>query len=387
MRKASATVLLAALIVWVGAGVQTAHGQTFKVLYAFKGGTDGGSPETSLIRDNAGNLYGTTDIGGVQNAGVVFKLSPKGKETVLYLFPGTFTVIPSSLTQDSAGNLYGTTINEPPLHRFGTVYKLDLNGNRTILYSFTGGTDGSQPMGGLTLDAAGSLYGTCFQGSVYATGIVFKVDPTGKETVLHAFAGATDGQFPAAGLVSDGKGHLYGTTTWGGDAIHPNGSVFRVSTAGKEKVLYRFALLPDGDVPNAGLFRDAAGNLYGTTTYGGSGGGIGGLGTVFKLDPKGKETILYNFTTGGDGYFPYGTVVMDANGNLYGTTYYGGKHDLGTVFKLDPAGHETILHSFTGLGDGGNPLSGLILDSQGYLYGTAVMGGRGGFGTVFRVKP
>src|SRR5271157_511854 len=266
----------------------------------------------------------------------------------------------------------------------------------SVLYSFKVGTDGDGPFAGLVRDAQGNLYGTTLWGGAYDLGTVFKVDTNGNETVLHSFpATGGDGSQPLAGLVLDVQGNLYGTTGKGGDvacnlAYGPGcGTVFKVDTTGKETVLYSFPGYPGhGAYPNAGLVLDALGNLYGTT----GGGGAADAGTVFKLAPPvppsvtWTETVLHSFTGGADGETPSAGLVRDAQGNLYGTTIGGGAYDLGTVFKVDTNGNETVLHSFPATGgDGSQPRAGLVLDAQGNLYGTTYVGGASGDGTVFKL--
>jgi uncharacterized repeat protein (TIGR03803 family) len=300
---------------------------TEKVLYNFTGGTDGANPAGRLIRDTAGNLYGTTGEGGSsaplcqQGCGTVFKLDATGKETVLYRFTGgTDGLGPSGgLVRDVAGNLYGVTFNGG-FYGHGAVFKLDAADRETVLYSFTGGTDGSNPFGELVRDTAGKLYGTTTYGGDLicggdggGCGVVFKVDTTHKESVLHSFAGV-DGQEPQAGLVRDAAGNLYGTTNYGG--AHGWGVVFKIDTTDKETVRYSFSGGADGSSPSGGVVRDTAGNLYGSTAYGGDLTSCGiGCGVVFKLDTTHKETVLYAFTGGADGSLP-GGVIRDVPGNL-----------------------------------------------------------------------
>jgi uncharacterized repeat protein (TIGR03803 family) len=241
----------------------------------------------------------------------------------------------------------------------------------------------------LVRDAAGNLYGTTqYGGTNGGFGTVFKLDAAGKLTLLHSFAGTPDGEDPYAGLLRDKLGNLYGTTQYGGTG-GGFGTVFKLDAAGKLTLLHSFSGTPDGENPLAGLLRDGAGNLYGTTKYGGTGGGYG---TVFKLSAKGKLILLYSFTGTPDGENPYARLIRDASGNLYGTTFYGGTSGYGTVFKLDTAGKLTILHSFNSAPDGANPLGGLILDKAGNLYGTTSDGGDlscgfSGCGTVFKITP
>jgi len=215
---------------------------------------------------------------------------------------------------------------------------LDPTGKESILYSFTGGPDGAMPAAGLFRDPMGNLYGTAeFGGSGFAgggNGVVFKLTPDGAETVLYTFTGGTDGAKPAAGLVSDEAGDLYGTTYEGGSG---NGVVFKLDETGRESVLHSFAGGSDGALPAGGLTRDSAGNLYGSTSEGGNGTGCGGTvgcGTVFKLDTNGNEVILYRFTGTVDGALPFAGLILDPDGNLYGTTQLGGSNNKGVVFEL-----------------------------------------------------
>jgi uncharacterized repeat protein (TIGR03803 family) len=312
--------------------------------------------------------------------------------TVLYAFTGGADgATPTDLMLDAKGNLYGTTVyggssNFP--NGYGVVFKVDRTNKEPVLYSFTGPPDGANPdRGGVVRDAAGNLYGTTLAGGASGYyGTVFKLDNTGKESVLYSFTGGADGGEPFAGVVRDAKGNLYGTTTYGGDltcdAPYGCGVVFKVDTTGTETVLHTFTGSGgDGGNPVAGLVRDAAGNLYGTTRWYGA----SGDGTVFNVDRTGKETVLYSFT-GGDGSTPYAGLVRDAAGNLYGTTLDGGGSGYGTVFKLDKSGKETVLHSFAGPpADGAYPFAGLVRDAKGNLYGTTGSGGPFDWGTVFKL--
>ena len=380
-----------------------AQAQTFKVLYEFPRGADGANPAAGLVRDAAGNLYGTVAPGGntscYSGCGLVFSLSPAGVETVLYSFTGTngdgeYPV--AGLLRDAAGDLYGTTQNGGPTG-CGILFKLDPSGNETVLYSFAGGTDGCIPNLGVIQDAEGNLYGATYSGgdsncTVGGCGVVFKLDKAGKETILHRFHGR-DGAFAGNGfLVWDAAGNLYGTTVAGGDTC-PWGSlgcgvVFRVSKTGKETVLHKFTGYTDGHAPISGVLRDEAGNLYGTV----SGGGDlncnygNGCGVIFKLDKRGKMSQLYTFK-GADGAIPYAGLIQDPAGNFYGTTTQGGESGEGTAFVLRKNGKETVLHSFTGDADGYEPNGWLIRDQAGNLYGAASNGGTYGGGTVFKITP
>jgi len=265
-----------------------------------------------------------------------------------------------------------------------------------VLYTFTGGADGGTPYAGLVQDAKEDLYGTTSSGGSFSnSGVVFKVSSKGKEAVLYTFTGGADGGNPYAGLVQGANGILYGTTLTGGDIScnHPYGcgTVFKVTKTGKETVLYTFTGGADGGYPYAGLVRDAEGNLYGTTIEGGdlSCNHPYGCGTVFKVTKTGKETVLYTFTGGADGGYPYAGLVRDAKGNLYGTTSTGGALKAGVVFRVSSKGKETVLYTFTGGVDGASPLvlGRLVQDAKGRLYGTTELGGASKFGTVFKLIP
>jgi len=371
----------------------------FQVLYSFQGGADGAGPVAALVADGAGNLYGTAEYGGDGN-GVVFKVDASGKETVLYSFKGgTDGANPTgALARDAAGNLYGTTLNGAgsgcgPLDGCGTVFKLDATGKETVLYRFTGGTNGTAPFAGLIRDKDGNLYGTTTAGGGSGCGgsgcgTVFKVDAAGEETVLHRFAGGKDGSNPQASVIRDAQGNLYGTTLQGGGSgCNDNagcGTVYKLNTAGKEQVLHRFTG-GDGGWPWS-LTRDAGGNLYGTASIGGR----SGAGTVFKLSPTGKITTLYSFTGRADGASPTGGVILDRAGNLYGTADQGGNScgnlSCGTVFRLDTTLKFSVLHRFIG-GDGEFPIAGLVRDRAGNLYGTTIDGGSVNSGVVFKLTP
>jgi uncharacterized repeat protein (TIGR03803 family) len=277
------------------------------------------------------------------------------------------------------------------------VFRLAPDGTETVLYSFCrlGGRhcrDGAFPQGGLIMDTDGNLYGTTLQGGgIGVAGTVFKLAPDGTETVLYRFCrlGGTHCLLPAPGLIMDTAGNLYGTTFTGG--ADNGGTVFRLAPDGTETVLYSFCRLGgrycrDGRSPAGGLIMDTDGNLYGATYYGG--GGLGHAGTVFKLAPDGTETVLYRFCTVvdcRDGVRPSGGLIMDAAGNLYGTTANGGI-GAGTVFKLAPDGTETVLYRFcrqSSCIDGARPAGGLIMDAAGNLYGSTQGGGIGEAGVVF----
>ena len=376
----------------------------FRVLYQYPNPTDAGGPTARLLRDDRGNLYGVGG-GGPDNYGVVFKLNPGGQETVLYTFNGTDGSHPQGgLVRDADGNLYGTTAYGGP-KGYGNVFRLTPSGVLTVLHNFHGAPDGANPEGDLLLDAAGNLYGTTVEGGqgcsnpygASGCGTVFKIAPDGKESVLYRFTDTPDGAHPAAGLVADRDGNLYGTTGAGGIIYareFPLGTVFRVTPDGEETVLYRFngSANADGQNPNSTLIWDDDGNLYGTTTEG----GVNGYGTVFKLTPSGQEAVLYAFPGySGDGLNPEAGLVRDRDGSLFGTTEAGGSETngcagsgCGVVFRVAPNNAETILQSFIDTGDDGCvPDTALITDREGTLFGSTLFCGTTGNGVIFRIRP
>ena len=394
-RKVRVTGLLG--LVWTLTALVTAPAlaqtATELVLHNFTRAT-GAHPIVGVIRDSAGNLYGTTTVGGTSGQGVVYKLDTARQYTVLHNFTGGLDGGQpyAGVIRDSAGNLYGTTSSGGTANA-GVVYKLDTAGHEMVLYNFTGGTDGNEPLAGVIRDSAGNLYGTTayggtpcpppVQGDPPGCGVVYRLDTAGRETVLYSFTGGADGSVPYAGVIRDSAGSLYGTTYAGGTAN--DGVVYRVDTPGQETVLCSFNGY-DGASPFAGVIRDSAGNLYGTTA--GGGGPFGdGQGVVYKLEPAGNITVLYSFPGGADGGEIFAGVIRDSAGNLYGTTFFGGIADAGVVYKLDPSGNYTVLYSFTGGVNGANPYSGVICGPKGRLFGTTYYGGTNNRGVVFELKP
>jgi len=392
------------------------HAAAEVVLHNFDyNGRDGLWPGGTLVIDADGNLYGTAYQGGTYTSvpdcgaygcGIVFELArnPGGGHTekVLHSFSGTDGCFPlAGLTMDAAGNLYGTA-GGCGQYGGGTAFELSPNAaggwTRKVLHHFGKNTDGQGSAGVLVFDAAGNLYGTTFGGGMYDLGTVFELSPKAgggwTEKVLHSFNDdGEDGFYPYSGLVLDPAGNLYGTTAYGGK--YGVGTVLELSPkpggGWTEKVIHHFYY---GALPYAGLVLDPAGNLYGTTF----GDGMYGLGTVFELSPKpgggwtGK--LIHKFHNNGrDGSNPEGSgLVLDNAGNLYGATFLGGRYGLGTVFELSPnAGGgwtEKVLHSFNRDGtDGFCVYASLVFGADGYLYGTTVDGGLYNYGTVFRILP
>ncbi len=405
LRGVVAALALAAALVPAWAVPRPGGGVRFKVLYSFQGSpNDGATPAGKLILDASSNLYGMTEYGGARTLGwgTVFKLDTAGKETVLYAFTGGTDggYAFGGLVRDPAGNLYGSTSagGYPSCggDGCGVVFELDTTGKETVLYQFLGGNDGADPNGDLVRDTAGNLYGTAYWGPYGGGGVAFQVDRNGNEAVLHQFDGLPDGESPVAGVLRDGKGNLYGTNSAGGGGACWGGcgTVFKLSKTGKETILYRFLASPDGAFPYAGLVPGATGNFYGTTYNGGDQActDMGpGCGTVFEVSASGREKVLYRFQGKKKEGFPFGGLVRDAAGNLYGTTagdfLFGRATLYGTVFKLDTRGKETVLHRFTGGADGCTPKGNLTLDSAGNVYGVASGCGAYGDGVVFRITP
>jgi uncharacterized repeat protein (TIGR03803 family) len=322
--------------------------------------------------------------------GVVFKIDVSGHETVLHSFSGTDgEYLTAGLIVDDAGNLFGTAQTGGSSND-GLVFKLDPSGNETVLHNFTGGTDGAGPHAALLRDASGNLYGSTGVGGSsgcggHGCGVVFKIDSNGNESVFHSFSG-TDGSGPSGALIQDAAGNFYGATQEGGSSSGCRGLgcgvVFKLDPSGNETVLHSFSGA-DGAYPGGPLIRDSAGNLYGTTI----GGGSSNDGIVFKIKTNGHESVLLNFS-GLDGWYVNGGLVMNAAGVLFGTTFHGGSRDHGVVFALDTNGNETVLHSFGGgTGPGKEPFAGLFRDAAGNLYGTTQQGGGNcGCGVVFELS-
>jgi uncharacterized repeat protein (TIGR03803 family) len=389
---------------------------TENVVYYFQGdrgtATDGAAPTAGLITDQNGNFYGTTRLGGSgcgrgnRGCGTVFEVpAGGGSDIILYNFTdGADGGNPeSTLVMDSSGNLYGTASNGGANGK-GVVFEVAPNGTETVLYSFAGGNDGSTPTAGLIVDQNGNLYGTTSQGGgkkscTGGCGTVFELSPGGTETVLYRFGGQADGWAPMGSLVADSSGNLYGTTEYAGNrgqcASNGCGTVFKLSN-GVKTILHTFtgSSASDGANPVANLIFDASGNLYGTTTIGGTGTNCGtpGCGTVFEISSGGAESVLYSFKNYThvdmyDGATPEGGLLLDGNGNLFGTTAQGGNSsNRGTVFELAPNGTETVLFTFLhGSVTGYTPSGSLIEDVAGNLYGTTSSGAQFHSGNVFQI--
>jgi len=283
---------------------------------------------------------------------------------------------PVSGLTDFNGALYGTTYGGGG--QWGVVYRISSAGKGNILYSFKAGDDGAHPYAGLTV-LNGMFYGTTAEGGAKGAGTVFRITPSGDEHVIYSFTGGSDGEYPYGALIVVG-GELFGTTYQGGSTGSSGwGTIFKVSTAGREQVLYRFKAGSDGAHPVGGL-ASFDGALYGTTYQGGS----KGAGTVFVFS-SGAERILYSFKGGSDGEYPLAPLIA-VNGEMYGTTYQGGiSTGWGTVYEVSTTGVERVLYRFKAGNDGAHPQYGGLLSLDGALYGTTYQGGTAGAGTVFKV--
>ena len=340
-----------------------ASAQTLTILHKFAGGSDGELPQQGLVRGENGDFYGTTHGNPLprpftSTGGTIFKIDATGRLTTLYRFTGSTGENPTGgrLLRDDEGNLYGMTENGALPFAFskGTLYRLSPEGVISVRHVFGSGTDGLYPLGTLHRDRFDNLYGATVGGGTFGWGTAFKLSPDGNETILHDFNIGVDGWIPGGGLVADAAGNLYGVTTYGGPLPTNLGEVYKTSDSGAYTVVHAFTG-PDGSEPVGELVFDHEGNIYGTTTRGGS----YGSGTLFKIDHSGKFTILHNFSGGS----PDGTLIRGERGTFYGATTSG-------IFKMDPAGKVTILFTFPPSVAQGPPNSPLALDEDGNLYGT-----------------
>lgn len=374
--------------------VPGASAQTLNVVHNFTGGSDGGNPVNGFLMNAKGDMYGTASSGGASGLGVVFRLSGKGVETVLHSFAGgTDGAAPNGgVIQNAKGDFFGTTTAGGAAGQ-GTVFRVK-GKKEVVLYSFAGGTDGADPQAGLVMDAAGNLYGTTSAGGASGNGTVFELvapaekNGTWTETVLYSFGTGTDGAAPIGGVTLDAAGNLYGTTSLGG--ANGYGTVFELTPGAQwsETILHSFQNGDDGATPYAGLISDAAGNLYGAATDGGANGG----GTVFELTSSGGN---WNFAVlaSQPGWGISGTfrdLMLDASGNIYGTTHCDGNNSAGTIYELTPSGggawNYTLLYTFTGGADGLYSISNLVM-KNGNLYGTTIDGGANGAGVIYELTP
>lgn len=395
--KTALAILVAALL------LTAAHAQTFKVFYSFSG-QDGIQPNGDLLRDAAGNFYGTTVLGGKSNRGVVFKLDPQGHNTTLYSFTGGsdggFPI--GRVIRDAGGSLYGiTSLGGDPTCSCGTVFQLKPDGTLVVLHKFKGGLDGmqnqAQPELGLVrigqnFYGSASFGGTPGCDGTLGCGVVFKVTPSGKETVLHRFANGSDGVFPQD-LIRDKDGNLYGAA----ESYSNGGSIFQMTKSGDLTTLYVFPGGVGGTSPRWRLLRHPDGSFYGVTQFGGNTTncptGSAGCGVVFKVNALGNERVLHTFgKKANDGVTPSGG-LLDIAGTFYGLTVYGGTTNgtcsfgCGTVYRASTSGNYAVVYRFTGGTDGWLPSGSLAQDSDGNLYGAAQLGGANNNGVIFKITP
>ncbi len=411
------TLVSLCLVAFVGSLSPAAQAQTFSVIHTFTGSGGGGAIPKSGVTIRAGVLYGTTylnDLGSDSGEGAVYQMTQTGSDwtyTPIFLFPadGSGGAHPAAgVVVGPDSHLYGTT-NSGGSDNNGVVFDLTppLSVCKTVrcfwkqnvIHNFAGVPDGGLPeYGNLTWDAQGNIYGTTSAGGAYDLGAVFEITKSGntwKETPIYSFSGGnSDGSSPQNGVIVDANGRLFGTTLTGGLYNPYVGTVFAVTyipgVGWQEKILFAFTGGDEGRYPAAGLIFDKNGNLYGTTTDGGSGGG----GTIFELSPFGDTwvfNLLYSFPgQSGNNCGPWGTLTMDAAGNLYGATYCDGAYQQGNIFELANTANGwtyTSLHDFSGGSDGAYPSSSVNRDTDGTLYGTATVGGSSNKGVVWMIQP
>lgn len=390
-----------------------AYAQSFTSLVDFDRNNGGVPQYGALVQGTDGDLYGTASLGGNVTAcnpfgcGTIFKMTTDGKLTILHIFNSTDGSLPyGKLVQASDGNFYGTTSDGGNSSckgvSCGTVFKITPEGKLTTIYKFcskSNCTDGWLAIAGLIQAGDGSFYGTTVRGGAYDSGTVYRITATGKLTTLHSFCAKSncpDGSKPSGALVQGSDGNLYGTTTFGGGSYH-NGTVFKMSLTGKLTTLHAFCTqsntCSDGSYLYAGLVQASNGDFYGTNVGGGTRSG----GTLFRITSAGKLTTLYSFCAEvncPDNEQPYGQLIQASDGNLYGTTYYGGngQKDYGTVFKSTLGGKLTTLHKFETVQGGQYPDAGLVQAINGDFYGTTSAGGTytdcygGSCGTIYSLS-
>lgn len=403
-----------AILLWLTILAPCVAQAQFSVIHTFSG-SDGRYPYAGLTIDRRGNLYGTTEYGGAADRGVVFELTSAASGwtlTPLYSFQagndGGYPYAGVALGPDGA--LYGTTTGGGGSgcgYGCGTIYRLTPPAsacktalcpwNETVLYRFTGGADGQYPCAGVVFDQAGNLYGTAIQGGTAGDGVVYELAHTQggwTQSVLYSFVGGNDGSSPYSGVTFDTAGNLYGTTIGGGPS--GEGTLYELTSSGSgwiETVLHSFTGGTDGGTPYGGVIFDSSGNLYGTASTGGS---LPAGGTAFELSPAGGNwtfAVIYDFTQTNDGgEDPHDGFIMDSSGNLYANADAGGlpPENNGAVFELTSSNGSwtyTSFHNFTGGNDGLDPFGPLVFDASGNLYGTARYAGANDDGVVFEVTP
>ena len=401
-KLSKATVCFSAVVLLASA----AAASTTHLIYSFAGEEDGEYADTDLVIDSAGNIYGTTVQGGDHASGTVWELTNTGQHLVLYSFTGGQDGGEpyKGVTLDAQGNLYGTAVTGGRggcEGGCGVVYKLTHTASgwrQNVVYYFSGGNDGSGPGSGVTIDSAGNVFGMTPTGGANGLGVVFQLSglATGipRFRVIHTFTGGADGATGSAGRMLIRNGKLYGVATAGGS--FGNGAAFELTPTPvgewSVKTLYSFRGEPDAGFPYGGLLFDSRGNLFGTTYYDGA----HDVGAVYELMPtpsgEWNEKVLYSFRGGTDGAGSIGNLVSDRAGNLYGTTSEGGAGcSCGVIFKLSPVGiagwSESVVYRFQGAPDGGFVYNGMVGDGTGNFYGATVHGGPDDDGAVYKFTP
>jgi len=347
------------------------------VLHGF-GYNDGAYPQSGVVQGIDGAFYGTSLYGGAIGSGTIYRITTNGGFSTLHSFNGgSDGGYPyAGLVQGTDGKLYGTTTSGGGTNQAGTVFRISTNGLFSVLHSFNS-TEGSYASARLVQGPDGNFYGTTSYGSTNYGGTIYRMTTNGVLTTLYAFTGGADGASPSS-LVIAGDGNFYGTTSQGGSGF---GTVFQLATNGALSSLYEFNGGGDGANPQAGLAQGSDGALYGSTQNGGA----NSLGTLFRVTTGGDLTTLYAFTGGNDGASPRAALVPGSDGDLYGTTSTGGTNSNGTVFRITIEGDLSPLHVFSGVSDGSTPVGSVLLAKDGKLYGTTQISGTNGWGTVFRL--
>jgi len=363
-------------------------GQMWTVLYSdstnvLTSGSDGGSPYSGLVQGSDGNFYGTTAYGGANAYGTVYQLSSTGSFTTLHSFTGgadggnPFGPVVEDGTSDT---YYGTTY-QGGANGAGTIYSITSSGSFSTVYTFNPGADGGFPTAGLVANGTSAFYGTTGTDGANGGGTVFQVTTTGGYSPIYSFTGGSDGSDPAGGVITGTDGNLYGTTESGGSS--GVGTVFELTPSGSISTLHTFLSGTDGANPAAGLVQGLDGNFYGTTMNGGN----QSNGTIFQISYSGSYNSIYSFDGEfGDGTSPQAPLIAGTNGLLYGTTTFGGANGDGIVYQASYQGAETILYQFSNAADGGTPYAPVIVGADdGLLYGTTETGGTAGYGTVYQL--
>jgi len=404
---------LSAVVATFSPASAQSNGWTLTNLHSFGGynaNMDGMVPYGALAAGSDGNFYGTTSGGGLYNCGTVYSITPQGAFDLLYTFTDDLdgAAPEAGLVLGRDGNFYGTTSRGWPTGT-GTVFKITPAGEMTTLYQFGAldanglNSDGSMPVAALAVGNDDAFYGTTEYGGAYGNGTVFKITAAGAMTTLHSFSALdsdgfnTDGANSTANLVLGNDGNFYGTAQYGG--VNGNGTIFRITPDGSLTTLYSFTNAPDGANPMAGLALGSDSNFYGSTWYGGA----NGNGTIFMITSVGAYTTLTSFawsTISYRGYyintdgFRSNGLLLGSDGNFYGSALVGGANGSGTVIEITPAGAGATLYSFSALSeysnfnsDGAEPYGALVAGSDGSLYGTASAGGENSSGAIFKLTP